>query len=390
MFTTQEIDTAKHYKYNGTDDSICAKLFLRPFWNWAIEFVPRTIAPNTITLIAFLFEVVAFVFSFVLTNQLTTPLPRWACAFNGIALFIYQTLDNLDGRQARRTNSSSALGQFFDHGCDALTGVFTLVQIAATLGLGNTLITFWLVMGLGFAFVLTVYEEYVTHAFYLGLINGPEEGLLSLIAMHLAVAVWPGARAYLASNPIYVGFAVMVAFTTISILLRVVKASIGDRAAQKRAVIGFLPVLISLALFVGAVIVRPSNAASPYFTMAAGFLLQYLAQLVLIAHLVGRRPTRLLTDPAAVILWIAALGSFIGTKTDLTQFWYLYYWAVLAAILVFDVRVVLGFTRGLEIPAFSLLHRPIDRQIENVRIDPEEIEEIETVGIDRDDEAGDA
>ena len=30
-----------------------------------------------------------------------------------------QTLDNLDGKQARRTGSSSPLGLLFDHGCDA-------------------------------------------------------------------------------------------------------------------------------------------------------------------------------------------------------------------------------------------------------------------------------
>jgi phosphatidylglycerophosphate synthase len=31
-----------------------------------------------------------------------------------------QTFDAVDGKQARRTNSSSPLGELFDHGCDAL------------------------------------------------------------------------------------------------------------------------------------------------------------------------------------------------------------------------------------------------------------------------------
>lgn len=38
-----------------------------------------------------------------------------------IGLFIYQTLDAIDGKQARRTNSSSPLGELFDHGCDSLS-----------------------------------------------------------------------------------------------------------------------------------------------------------------------------------------------------------------------------------------------------------------------------
>lgn len=54
-FTQNEIENAKQYKYSGTDDSILAKLFLRTFWNWLIEFFPMTIAANTITFIGFMF-----------------------------------------------------------------------------------------------------------------------------------------------------------------------------------------------------------------------------------------------------------------------------------------------------------------------------------------------
>jgi ethanolaminephosphotransferase len=35
---------------------------------------------------------------------------------------LYQTFDNLDGKQARRTNSSSPIGMILDHGCDAIAG----------------------------------------------------------------------------------------------------------------------------------------------------------------------------------------------------------------------------------------------------------------------------
>jgi len=37
-----------------------------------------------------------------------------------LAMWIYSTCDNVDGKQARRTGSSSPLGELFDHGCDAL------------------------------------------------------------------------------------------------------------------------------------------------------------------------------------------------------------------------------------------------------------------------------
>ncbi len=51
--------------------------------------------------------------------------PLWAYLLCAVGLFIYQSLDAIDGKQARRTNSSSPLGELFDHGCDSLsTGQF--------------------------------------------------------------------------------------------------------------------------------------------------------------------------------------------------------------------------------------------------------------------------
>jgi ethanolaminephosphotransferase len=36
---------------------------------------------------------------------------------SGTCILMYQLLDNMDGKQARRTGTSSALGTLFDHGC---------------------------------------------------------------------------------------------------------------------------------------------------------------------------------------------------------------------------------------------------------------------------------
>lgn len=47
--------------------------------------------------------------------------PRWSFFACALGLFIYQSLDAIDGKQARRTNSSSPLGELFDHGCDSIS-----------------------------------------------------------------------------------------------------------------------------------------------------------------------------------------------------------------------------------------------------------------------------
>lgn len=50
--------------------------------------------------------------------------PRWACFLCAVGLFVYQSLDAIDGKQARRTGTSTPLGELFDHGCDSIsTGI---------------------------------------------------------------------------------------------------------------------------------------------------------------------------------------------------------------------------------------------------------------------------
>ena len=49
-------------------------------------------------------------------------------------------VDNLDGRQARKTKSSSPLGMMFDHGTDAIGSVLTTANfITLAHGLGSGL-----------------------------------------------------------------------------------------------------------------------------------------------------------------------------------------------------------------------------------------------------------
>jgi phosphatidylglycerophosphate synthase len=47
---------------------------------------------------------------------LSQPVPQWTIFYACFCGFMYQTLDAVDGKQARRTGSSSPLGQLFDHG----------------------------------------------------------------------------------------------------------------------------------------------------------------------------------------------------------------------------------------------------------------------------------
>merc|ERR1719428_907719 len=51
--------------------------------------------------------------------------------FAAFSVFVYQTFDAVDGKQARRTGTSSALGNLLDHGCDSVAIVLISFLYAA-------------------------------------------------------------------------------------------------------------------------------------------------------------------------------------------------------------------------------------------------------------------
>lgn len=63
--------------------------------------------------------------------------PRWAFFLCGVGLFAYQSLDAIDGKQARRTGTSSPLGELFDHGCDSISTVFVAASACIAVQLGH-------------------------------------------------------------------------------------------------------------------------------------------------------------------------------------------------------------------------------------------------------------
>ena len=81
--------------------------------------MPLWLAPNLITFIGFLLIIISVILVICYDVTFKGIVPSWVFIICGINLFIYMTLDAIDGKQARRTKSSSPLGQLFDHGCDS-------------------------------------------------------------------------------------------------------------------------------------------------------------------------------------------------------------------------------------------------------------------------------
>ncbi|RLN91572.1 hypothetical protein BBJ28_00013050 [Nothophytophthora sp. Chile5] len=175
------------YEYHGADNSLVYKHVLTPMNDFLVELLPLWLAPNLITLIGLLLVGGSHTMFVSYCPFLEGDAPWWAFVLAAAALFAYQTLDNLDGKQARRTDSSSPLGLLFDHGCDALNVSVGTMTMSSILQLGTTWKTLGLVLSAHFVFNFATWEECVPVA--LPIINGPTEGILIGVALKLLTAV---------------------------------------------------------------------------------------------------------------------------------------------------------------------------------------------------------
>ncbi|KAF8389857.1 hypothetical protein HHK36_024374 [Tetracentron sinense] len=103
-----------------------------------------------ITLTGFIFLVTSGLLGYIYSPRLDSAPPRWVHFAHGLLLFLYQTFDAVDGKQARRTNSSSPLGELFDHGCDALACAFETLAFGSTAMCGRSAFWFWVISAIPF------------------------------------------------------------------------------------------------------------------------------------------------------------------------------------------------------------------------------------------------
>eukprot|EP01095_Lingulamoeba_sp_RSL-Kostka_P007718 TRINITY_DN248_c2_g1_i1.p1 TRINITY_DN248_c2_g1~~TRINITY_DN248_c2_g1_i1.p1 ORF type:complete len:397 (-),score=80.78 TRINITY_DN248_c2_g1_i1:105-1295(-) len=175
----------KYYKYSAEDHSLCVKYFLRAFWEFLLPFIPIWVAPNLITMTGFSIILLNFFTLLFFSPNLHDPVPSWVLLTFIVGIFIYQTLDNLDGKQARRTGSSSVLGELFDHGCDSL---FVTVS-GITLWIAMNMTPWRIFMGivcLIVPFYGSHWEEWHTGTLILSKSSNPTEGQLIMCIVHFS------------------------------------------------------------------------------------------------------------------------------------------------------------------------------------------------------------
>ncbi|CEG39698.1 cdpalcohol phosphatidyltransferase [Plasmopara halstedii] len=362
------------YEYHGADHSLVYKYVLTPMNNFLVELLPLWLAPNLITLIGLILVGGSHTLFIFLCPLLEGEVPWWAMVIAAVTLFGYQTLDNLDGKQARRTNSSSPLGLLFDHGCDALNisvGTMTMVSI---MQMGATWKTVGFVLSGHFVFIFATWEEYYSGSLELPIFNGPTEGILIGIALKLFTAIvgvdfWKEESIEgVQNNSLFVIVTMIGSCFTLMINVRNTMHAV--RLNQDSVLVAFtrlLPFVILNALAGFWALFSPSDIFSQHprmFLWMLGLLNSKLVLHLMLAHLCGEEyhPFRKTLVP---IFYVAGHCAFcmlegvydaVNEELIVREFFFLSLAAYVHIVftVVWEVKNVLGVSVFL-IPHYSRL-----------------------------------
>lgn len=212
VLTKDSLRTIREHKYvPGTYTWLDNAL--NPFWDRSVELMPIWLAPNAITAIGlslmaatvpmaalYLFWHKAATAS-ATTAEAVVPvghtIPGYMHVIIAVVLFLYQTLDAIDGKQARRTRSSTPLGQLFDHGCDAVATAILIYHLTTALGLAQS-VHGDLIMVAGLTtFYAAQWQEMQTGILQTNVGQiGVSEAQFGAMGIHLAVAALEPALLY--------------------------------------------------------------------------------------------------------------------------------------------------------------------------------------------------
>ena len=186
------LSNINNFKYKSTDDSIMYNKCMSPCLNVLVNFLPRWLAPNLITIASLCFNIFAAIISFNDGGfDFSGQLKPITCIVIGVFQLIYLLLDNLDGKQARRTGNSTPFGMLMDHGCDIFTNIFTAYNLSKLAIVGNDdCYSFSIFFGLILGFYMMTYEEYKLGEMHFPPINGTDEGNLFVFLFGVACGIF--------------------------------------------------------------------------------------------------------------------------------------------------------------------------------------------------------
>ncbi|XP_050223988.1 choline/ethanolaminephosphotransferase 1 [Mercurialis annua] len=379
------ISALHRYKYSGVDHSYVAKYVLQPFWSRFVNFFPLWMPPNMITLMGFMFLLTSALLGYIYSPHLDTAPPRWVHFAHGLLLFLYQTFDAVDGKQARRTNSSSPLGELFDHGCDALACAFEGMAFGSTAMCGRDTFWFWVISAV--PFYGATWEHFFTNTLILPAVNGPTEGLMLIYVAHFFTGIvgaewWSQhfgkSLPFLSWVPIiseirtyHAVMFLMVAFAVIPTVTFNVQNVYKVVQARKSSMLLALAMLYPFAVLMVGVLVwdylSPSDLMGNYphlVILGTGLAFGFLVGRMILAHLCDE-PKGLKTNMCMSLLYLPlAIANALTARLNdgvplVDEFWVLLGYCVFTVglYLHFSTSVIHEITTALGINCFRITRK---------------------------------
>ena len=186
----------KPYAYQCKDYSLLTPVFKKIFVEPVIGFIPWAMPANIITIISNCFFYLSLYLSFDLQLLGKATLPLIA-----LGLLLYLIGDHLDGAQAKRTKTGSALGEFCDHYLDAFNNGILMLILFNIYEVTNPYLIVIVLVTSYWAHVVVFYEQFKTGWLIFEKMGSLEGVLLSVLFISLS-----------AYDPIYNLFMTEVAF----------------------------------------------------------------------------------------------------------------------------------------------------------------------------------
>ncbi len=163
------------YSYSADDQSFLTpplyKFFVDPF----VKVLPRWLPANFITIIAFIFVIAAF--SISIRGYYNGNYDYWFLI--PLLLFGYLIGDCSDGKQARKTNTGSPLGEYFDHFLDSFVTGFLMGILLISFQVTNPFVITIGFFNLYLGQIATFWEHYHHKPMYFAKMS-TSEGILAI------------------------------------------------------------------------------------------------------------------------------------------------------------------------------------------------------------------
>ncbi|XP_066275721.1 cholinephosphotransferase 1-like isoform X2 [Branchiostoma lanceolatum] len=191
VLSEAQLKRLEDHKYSVSGVSVTERV-LQVLWSWLVEKLPMWVAPNLLTMAGFVINVVTSLLLICYAPTAKEEAPVWVYMSCAVGWFLYQCLDGMDGKQARRTGSSTPLGELFDHGSDAISTVLISVATACAMKLGQTPdLLFFMIFLTSFVFYCTHWETYVSGTMECKFIDVVEAQGFSVVVQALSALLGP-------------------------------------------------------------------------------------------------------------------------------------------------------------------------------------------------------